>query len=173
MRHPQHPAVQEFNHSPTHSLACLDSWPWRLEYSLGPELPRQHRRPCTVRNPQQPALQEFNHSPTHSLTRLSRQLAMAPGVVFESKIASPAQAPVYSAPSTTTCISRIQSPTHSLTRVSRQLAMAPGVTFWIRFTSPAGVSAQCAIHSTLLLKKSLTQTYSLVSTAGHGAWSNL
>jgi hypothetical protein len=89
---------------------------------LGPELPRQHRRPYTVRNPQQPAVQEFNHSPT---------------------------------------------------RLSRQLAMAPGVTFWIRFTSPAGVSALCAIHSTLLFKKSTTQTYSLVSTAGHGAWSNL
>ena len=83
------------------------------------------------------------------------------------------QVPVYSAPSTTTCTSRIQSLTHSLTRLSRQLAMAPGVIFGIGFTSPAGVSAQCAIHSTLLFKKSITQTYSLVSAPGHGAWSNL
>ena len=36
-----------------------------------------------VHHPQQPALQEFNHS----LTRLSRQLAMAPAVIFESCLA--------------------------------------------------------------------------------------
>ena len=85
------------------------------------------------------------------------------------------QASVYSAPSTTSCDSRIQSLTHSLTRLPRQLAMAPGVIFWTRIASPAGVRVQCAIHSNLHFKKSITQslTHSLVSTAGHGAWSSL
>jgi hypothetical protein len=32
VHHPQKPAPREFNHAVlTHSLACLDSWPWRLE----------------------------------------------------------------------------------------------------------------------------------------------
>ena len=32
----------------------------------------------------------FNNSVTHSLTRLSRQLAIVPGVIFQSEVASPA-----------------------------------------------------------------------------------
>ena len=42
-------------------------------------------RPGTAHHPQTPALQEFNHS----LTCLSRQLAMAHGVIFGSELASP------------------------------------------------------------------------------------
>ena len=130
VRNQQKSALQEFNHSLTHSLthslvstAGHGGWSNLWKYCLA------RRRHCTVHHPQSPALQEFNHSSTHSLTRLSRQLVMAPGVIFGSEIAS-----------------------------------------------PAGVIVQCTtIHKHLHFKNSINHslTHSLVSTAGHGAWSNL
>ena len=130
-----------------------------------------------MHHPQKPALQEFNHS----LTRLSWQLAMAPGVIFECEIASHAGVIVQC-----TIHKNLRfknSITHSLTRLSRQLAMAPEVIFESCLArrcdcealdtlvlSAAGrgvvevaarqrcVLVQCTIHKSLHFKNSITHS---------------
>ena len=98
----------------------------------------------------------FKSSITHSLTRLSRQLVMAPAVIFECEIASHAgvivQCTIHKS------LRFKNSITHSLTRLSRQLVMAPGVIFGSEIASPAGVIVQCTIHKHLHFKNSITHS---------------
>ena len=51
--------------------------------------------------------------------------------------------------------------------------MAPGVVFESKIASPAGVVVQCTINKYLHTSRIQSLTHLLVSTAGHGAWSNL
>jgi hypothetical protein len=112
--------------------------------------------PCT------PRIQSLTHSP--------RQVAMAPGVIFESKIALSAGV-ILKCTIHKNCTPRTQSLTHSFTRLSRQLAMAREVIFESEMASSAGDIVQCTIHKNLNSKNSIT--HALSSTGGHGAWSNL
>ena len=75
------------------------------------------------------------------------------------------QASVYSAPSTTTCCSRIQSLTHSC--FQQQLAA------WLTSQRVNVASWYSAPSTTIYCARIHSLTDSLVSTAGHGAWSNL